>query len=241
MLKLFFWLLLLANGVLLAFRMGYMDSLVTSKSETERMSKQLNVDKIKMVSAPKPSLPTASTSASTPAVPPPLASASAPAAAPAVTKKIVPCTEVGDFPSKDTKKIEEQLATLSLGDRLTKRTLQEVATHMVYIPPQPGKAGADKKAKELRELGIKNFFIIQDNSSMKWGISLGVFKSEEAAKKHLANLKAQGVRSARMGARSVTGRRTTFVLRDLDEAQLKTLDKIMTDFPAQKARECGKG
>lgn len=242
MLKLFFWLLLIANGAFLAFRMGYLDTLVASKSESERITKQLNVDKIKIVSGKKaPVSAPPATPPSSPTLPvASMSAASAPQAPSSASKKIVPCTEVGDFAPNYTKKIEARLETLAQGDRLAKRTIQEVATYIVYIPPQGEKAGADKKTKELKEMGVKNYFIIQDNTNMRWGISLGVFKSEAAAKNHLANLKKQGVRSAKVGARSVTGSRVAFVLRDLDESSLKALDKIMIDFPEQKARECGK-
>ena len=247
MLKLIFWILLAANGALFAFRMGYLDSAVASKNEPERVTKQLNADKVKLIVASKPAAPSASASvvsAPTPAASAPAQAAGSPApvSAPPLGKpqKLVACTEVGDFAPSDTKKIEARLAELSLGERQTRRNIQEIATHMVFIPPQGSKEGADKKAGELRNMGVNNFFIIQDNSKMRWGISLGVFKSETAARSHLANLNKQGVRSARVGARSVTNTRVAFVLRDLDENSLKSLGKIMSDFPDQKARECGK-
>ena len=247
MLKLIFWILLAANGALFAFRMGYLDSAVASKSEPERVTKQLNADKVKLIVASKPAASSASApvvSAPTPAASAPVQAAGSPApvSAPPLGKpqKLVACTEVGDFAPSDTKKIEARLAELSLGERQTRRNIQEIATHMVFIPPQGSKEGADKKAGELRNMGVNNFFIIQDNSKMRWGISLGVFKSETAARSHLANLNKQGVRSARVGARSVTNTRVAFVLRDLDENSLKSLGKIMSDFPDQKARECGK-
>jgi hypothetical protein len=75
---------------------------------------------------------------------------------------------------------------------------------------------------------------------MRWGISLGVFKSEVLAKKHLANLRKKGVRSARIVARSVGEKRVIFILRDMASKQLQALDKVMTHFPEQKRRECGK-
>ncbi len=249
MLKLLFWILIAANGALFAFRMGYLDSVVASKSEPERVTNQLNADKLKLIVDSKPVAPS---------VPAPAASAPAPAAPvfaptqasappspvsvppPAKPQKLVACTEVGDFAPSDTRRIEARLAELSLGERQTRRNIQEIATHMVFIPPQGSKEGADKKAGELRNMGVNNFFIIQDNSKMRWGISLGVFKSEAAAKSHLANLNKKGVRSARVGARSVTNTRVAFVLRDLDERSLNSLGTIMGDFPDQKARECGK-
>jgi hypothetical protein len=39
----------------------------------------------------------------------------------------------------------------------------------VYIPPQGSKEGAEKKAGELRALGVSNYFIMSDNSPLRWG------------------------------------------------------------------------
>ncbi len=127
---------------------------------------------------------------------------------------------------------------LALGDRQARRNVKEVASHMVYIPPLGDKEAADNKAAELKRIGITNYFIIQDNSNLRWGISLGVFKTEEAAKTHLANLNRQGVRSARIGARSITSSKMAFQLHDLDAASKARLDAIKTRFPAQDMRQC---
>lgn len=245
MLKLFFWILIVANGALFAFRMGYLESLFAEKSEPQRVVNQLNADKLKLVGkAPPPASAAAAASVSAPATSTPAAplaaSVSAPAAAAPKPQKLVACTEVGDFAAGDTKKIETRLTELALGERQSRRVIQEVATHMVFIPPQASKEAADKKASELKAMGVDNFFIIQDNSKLRWGISLGVFKSQVAAKAHLASLQKKGVRSARIGARSVTGSKVAYVLRDLDEGSVKALGKIMSDYPEQKARECGK-
>ena len=247
MLRFLFWILIVANSALLTFRLGYLDSLLPAKSEPQRMAQQLNADKIKLLpanasfasssasasSAAAPSASAPSASATTSAVP-------TPAPAPKPEQKLIACTEIGEFSARDTKKVEARLATLSLGDRLTRRNIQEVASHIVFIPPQASKEGAEKKARELKNLGVNKFFIIQDNSKLRWGISLGVFKTEAAAKKYLAVLNKQGVRSARVGARSVTSTRAAYILRDMDPASLKSLNKIMAEFPEQKTHECGK-
>lgn len=70
----------------------------------------------------------------------------------------------------------------------------------VYIPALPGKAEADKKASELRDLGISDFFIVQEGAS-RHAISLGIFSSEKGGNDRLAELKAKGVRSAVIGPR----------------------------------------
>ncbi|OWW18916.1 hypothetical protein AYR66_04870 [Noviherbaspirillum denitrificans] len=148
------------------------------------------------------------------------------------------CTEIGNFPPDDAKRFSAELAKLPFADRVKQRALQEVANHMVYIPPQADKDGAEKKAGELRKMGVNDFFIIQDNSSMRWGISLGVFKHEDAAKAHLAALNQKGVRSARIGQRTVTSSQVAFQVRDLDEDGKSAFDKVRAEFPRQEIRKC---
>nr|MBP9655454.1 SPOR domain-containing protein [Rhodocyclaceae bacterium] len=70
----------------------------------------------------------------------------------------------------------------------------------VYIPALPGKAEAEKKAGELRNLGVSDLFIVQEGTS-RHAISLGIFSSEKGSSERLAELKAKGVRSAVIGPR----------------------------------------
>jgi hypothetical protein len=70
----------------------------------------------------------------------------------------------------------------------------------VFVAPQPSKADVDRKAAELRELGVKDFFVIQDGPN-RFAISLGVFSTEKGSQDRLAELKAKGVRSASAGPR----------------------------------------
>lgn len=70
----------------------------------------------------------------------------------------------------------------------------------VFIPPLATKVDADKKAGELKQLEVSDFFVVQDGPS-RFAISLGVFSSEKGAQDRLADLKAKGVRSAKAGPR----------------------------------------
>jgi len=230
MLKFFFWILLLGNAGLLAYQQGYFDALLSSGREPARMKQQINADKVRVIPAP----------AAAPEPPPEPAPEPAAAAVSEAKKPVVlACTEIGNFGPEEAKRFSAELASLSLGDRVKQRALQEVASHMVYIPPQADKESADKKAGELRKLGVEDFFIIQDNSSLRWGISLGVFRHEEAARTHLAALTQKGVRSARIGQRTVTSSQVAFQVRELDEDAKAALDKVKAGFPKQEVRACG--
>lgn len=70
----------------------------------------------------------------------------------------------------------------------------------VYIPALPTKVDADRKAGELRNLGITDFFIVQEGTT-RHAISLGIFSSDKGAGERLAELKGKGVRSAVVGPR----------------------------------------
>lgn len=249
MLKFFFWILLLANAGLLAYQQGYFDTLLPSGREPVRLKNQLNADKVRLIPSPPPAPEPAPAAAQEP----PAAPAAEPKEvkdvkedkAPAEAKDakapvVVACAEIGNFNPDEAKRFTAQLAASPLGEHVSQRAMQEVASHMVYIPPQADKESAEKKAGELRRMGIEDFFIIQDNSSLRWGISLGVFKQEEAARAHLANLAQKGVRSARIGQRSVTSSQVAFRLRDLDADAKKAFDRIRADFPKQELRGCEK-
>jgi hypothetical protein len=246
MLKILFGLLVLINGGLFAFHQGYLDAWNPAGHEPSRLTQQLNADKLKLIS-PTAARPVAESAASSaapsaaPSIAPPVAVAAAPAKNPVSADKIadVPaCTEVGNFDVADAKRFETQLATLSLGERLTRRPIQQNVQSIVYIPSLANKEAADKKIDELKKLGIKDFFVIQDHSALQWGISLGVFKSEEAARNHLAALTKRGVHSARIGTYGGAENKVAFQLRGLDASTKNSVEKIKENFPHQEWREC---
>jgi len=221
MLKFFFWILLFANAALFAYGQGYLDDVVPSGHEPGRLREQLHADRIGPVAV------TATTTA-------------APPAAPAAAKSEPPaCAEIGNFSAEEAKRFNASLAPLALGDRLSQHGVEEVLRHMVYIPPQADREAADRKAGELRRLGITDFYIIQDNSSLRWAISLGVFKSEEAARNHLAELNRQGVRSARIGERAITAKAVAFRIKEWDASMKEQMEKAGVDFGKHEVRECG--
>jgi cell division protein FtsN len=235
MLKITFWLLLAVNAGLLAFQQGYLDELFPSTREPTRLSQQLNADKLKLLTSAEapPAKAAASAAASAP-----VASSTGAASAPAATASVAACVEIGAFDDADAKRFETQLAPLALGERLTRRSVQESARYVVYIPPLGSKDAADRKAVELKRMGVEDFFVMQDDSALQWGISLGVFKSEEAARKQLAGLAQKGVRSARITAHGAGPTKTVFQLRSLDAAAQASVQGIMQGFPRQDTREC---
>lgn len=237
MLKFIFFSLLLVNAGLFAWHQGYLNDLIANEREPARLSNQLNAAQIKLVSSASAQAMLSATLQENGENPMPSATASA---VPEKKPEALLCTEIGNFLLADAKRFETQLSVLSLGDRQSRINVQEVASHMVYIPSQGSKEGADKKAGELKQLGITNFYIMQDNTALKWGISLGIFKTEAAAQNHLTTLAAKGVRTAKIGARTQTTNKVAFQLRNIDLDVKGKLDKIKAGFPNQDFRQCSK-
>lgn len=178
-------------------------------------------------------VPTAPAAPAAPAV-------STPPAATKAAPPVLACVEIGSFVIADARRFEARLAALNLGDRQARRNLPgtEISSYIVHIPPMGSKEAADKKAAELRALGLTDFFIMSDNSPMRWAISLGVFKSETAAQTHLAALVKQGVRSARVTPRMSGSKLLAFQFRSVDAPLQANLEKIRADFPTAQTHSC---
>ncbi len=257
MLRFLFWLLLAANAGLAAFQMGWLGHWTLDTREPERLKQQHHVNLLKQVSASAASTPAAD-SADTDAArtdaegekkaetktdgktdtKPDTKTDAKPEAKAEKKPEPLACMEIGNFQQSDLAKVEEKLRTLGLGDRQTRVNISETATHMVYIPSQGSKEGADKKVGELKRIGVGDYFVIQDQSALKWGISLGVFKTEEAAKQHLAQLNNKGVRTARIMPRAVSSTRFAFQFRQVTADEQAKWDSIKASLPAFDTRSC---
>lgn len=85
--------------------------------------------------------------------------------------------------------------------RLVREQIQAGSVrYKVFIPaPTGGKVVSEKKAAELKTLGVKEFRLEQEGGTERWAISFGVFVSETEASAALDFLKKSGVRSATVG------------------------------------------
>jgi len=256
MLRFLFWSLLLANVALFAYQTGYLDGMIPTGHEPDRLTRQINPEKMKPVSASAMAANASSSasssssssssssegSTSTTATTSTMTSTSSTTLADAASKtakaETLACSEAGSFDAASAKRFETQLQALALGSKLTRRNIQEVAGNMVYIPSQGSKEGAAKKAAELHHLGVNDFYVIQDASNLRWGISLGVFKTEEAARVQLEKLVQKGVHSARVGVHNVTTNKIAFQFVDLGSDKKAGVDKILHTFPNMSLHAC---
>ncbi len=243
MTKFIFFCLLIANALLFALSRGYVANPLDEPHQPQRLSQQISPENLKLISAEVANAPEVKLDA--PASVPVAAQVTASAAAssiaiPAVAAKpeTFACLEWGVFANTELNKVEARLKALAFGNRQSRLNVLDTSTTMVFIPPLGSKDAADKKALELNHLGVHDFFIIQDQSSMRWGISLGVFKSEEAAKQLLATLVGKGVHSAKLGTHVVETNKFNFVFKNVSDPEHTGLVKLKTEFPSQDLHVC---
>lgn len=107
----------------------------------------------------------------------------------------------------------------------------------VFIPPLASKAEAERKSIELRELGVTEFFIAQDETNRN-AISLGVFSSEKGGQDKLAELKAKGVRSAQVAPRPGKDTMVTLQARGPGSAKVELIGAVGRLLPKADTLAC---
>ncbi len=187
---------------------------------------------------PTPAAVPSSAPGATPTLPPvPAAAApSAPSTVPVVkAKKILPklsnCAEWGEFSGGDLVRAQQALALLKLGDDLSQRIVEHKHGYWVYVPPMKKRAEVEKRIAQLKERGVKDYFVVQEEGKWLNAISLGVFKTKEAAQKYLAVLRAKEVRTAKVGERISKLKFTVFVMKELDSGAADKLSALQKEFP----------
>lgn len=218
MLRFLFWSLLILNALLLSLNMGWLGKWSLDEREPLRLKAEKRADKLTVLSA----------------------SATQDIVDAAAAKAIPPiaCFEFAGMTLADSQQIEEKLKPLAFGARQTRSEIAEVATNMVYVPPLANQDAAEKKLALIKKLGLTDVSVVQDQSPLRWAISLGVFKTPEAAKAYLAQVQKKGVKEAKIAPRAVSA--SKFVLRfaDVSSTEKKALDQIQSSIANIAAHEC---
>ncbi|MFA6121436.1 MAG: SPOR domain-containing protein [Sideroxydans sp.] len=202
----------------------------------------LNVDKIRLVSDVAPTSVVATATSATasansiPFVPASILSSELAS----VPKNGKQCLEWGEFSGRGLADAQAGLDTFKLGDKLSQHIVEHAGGFWVYIPPLKSHAEVQKKLSQLKKLGVDDYFVVQEEGVWLNTISLGVFKTEEAAQRYHENLRTKGVRSAKVGERMSKLKFTVFALKDVDAVtseKIKALQKGFSDSEL-KSTDC---
>jgi hypothetical protein len=182
--------------------------------DAELLHQQINPDKVRII-APKPLVVPVAKSA---------------------------CLEWGPFGAADLKAAQSAIDALQPAIPVTQRDVQTVVGFWVYIPPLDSRTEVDRKIAELRKLGIEEYYAVESQGPMRNAISLGIFKTEEAANAYLERVREKGVRSARAGSREHRVTQTMLLVHEPDIALTAKLADLKQQFPGTelKALQCAK-
>lgn len=210
-LRTLFFLLVLGNLLLFVWGQGYFGT--AGGGEAERLSAQIEPDRLRIAGKGEP-LPKA-------AEPPREA-----------------CRALAGLERETAGKLIELLSSRDALLKMEQRALDEPKSWWVSIPPLPNSAQADKKAAELSRLGVKDFYIVRESGPNQYAVSLGLFKSEEAAKGYLDALLKKNVKSARMQSRETAGDNSVVEVRGSADRLARAMADLPPEFAAAQKTEC---
>ena len=233
--KVLFWILLLGNLIFFAV-MQWGGLQVEPAVSLQPALQQQKISLLNMPQAkPGAVLPAADLAAIfAPAATP--TSAVMPASAPAPLA--ARCMEWGEFSGADLARATVALSILQLGDKLSQRQIEYNIGYWVYLPPMKDKAAANRKVAQLKALGIDDYFVITDAGPWLNAISLGVFKTREAAQRFLDDLRrTKNVTTAQIGERASKLKVTQFVFNGLDVKNSADLAEMVRGFVGSELKD----
>lgn len=203
--RILFFLLVFANLLVFAWGEGYFGSRDAGR-EPQRLAEQLNPGALRIAVTAPPAV----------ARPAPVE----------VCKRVTALSE--EEAARLAKSAEQD------GWQAVVKTVEDIAAYAVRIPELTTRAAADKKAAELRALGIVAFAVTPAGS--QFAISFAEVRDEDAAKDLLAALTKKGVRSARIEPRS--GSRSELELRAPADRAPAKLAELISGAPAAVVSDC---
>ena len=137
----------------------------------------LNADKLRLLPLPQEK--------------PPVSPAADNAARPGVSA----CVEWSSIPGNDLQRARDLMASLALpAERVVERRIEEPTSFWVQIPPTGDAAATVAK---IRQAGLKDVSLQPNNTR-----SLGIFNTEESARRALGLVQAKGFNQARIEPRN---------------------------------------
>ena len=141
------------------------------------------------------------------------------------------CVEFSGIAAADASRAREAFGSLQLGPRLVERRVEEITRHWVFMPPVRERRAAETAMADLRKKGVADLSIRPDNA-----ISLGVFSTEEAARRFLTALESKGVRGAEQGPFVKELRELVMLVREPDTELVARLTILQRDYAASQLR-----
>lgn len=122
------------------------------------------------------------------------------------------------------------------GAAVSAQRSEQGASYLVYVQPADSMADAQRRLADLRRVGLTDVFLMQDGP-FRLGISLGLFRTEEAARTLVSRIGDLGVPGVRIAARPPFTVRVRLQARWPDARGATAATALAAQFDAP-ARDC---
>ena len=211
--RLIFLLLVLAHLAFYAWA-HYLRLAVDAGARIQQV--QITPEKIRLLNAPAPRVQGSA------------------AANPRNGKAAAACLEWGAFIGPEAARADAAIAELGLPAAQLTRVAADRPGYWVVIPPLKTRAEAERTAGRLKGLGITD--IVLDPPQRRNAISLGIFRTEEAAQTLLSAVQKKGVDNAVLELRENFFRRVVFYVREPDAATVAKLSALRAATPGTEVK-----
>lgn len=212
-LRVSFFLLVFANLIFFAWTQGYFGT-STDGREPQRLEQQLHPEKLRVVYR-EPQSPTAAKSNT------------------GTTCRLV---GVGGMPVADAEALKA--ATEAEGWETKLVPLKEPSQQVILIADLASKAMAEKKAGELRLLGVTDF-VLGDLGNNRYEIVLGRFETATAAQEYFQVLAKKNVRSAKLDVRDQPPLKARIEVSGPADTLTRKLPDLVSRYPGVTTSNCG--
>jgi hypothetical protein len=148
------------------------------------------------------------------------------------------CVEWGPLGEAERARAAADLEPLALGRLLSQRRVETSMAYWVYLTPASSRADADRRASDLRARGFGEVSVA-DGGGQRYTVSLGAFRTDDAARTRLAEVTTRGVTNARVGTRQQVVVQTMLVIRDPPAPVVTRIRELVLAYPGSEARVGG--
>jgi hypothetical protein len=145
------------------------------------------------------------------------------------------CLEWGPLSDAERTRALADLDPLGLGKLVSQKKVEATTTYWTFIPPFATKAAATKRLDELKAEGLADAFIV-DGGAQRFAISLGAWRSEDAANVAQSALSKRGITGVRVAPRQQTVVETALVVRDPQTSAVTRIKELSAAYPGSELK-----
>lgn len=146
----------------------------------------------------------------------------------------VACLEWGPLAAAELKSAQEQLAGLQVAKTIVRES-PPTPVWWVHLAPARTREEADRRVRELDDLGVRDARVVTDDGYRN-AVSLGIFRSEDAAAAHQARMREIKVRNSVVVQRSDLLKFSTIVVVEPTSALAAKLVELSGAFAGSRIK-----